>query len=104
MFHKRGATLVVSDIMFVVSPNIILLRLAAVTAVDVDGEVVIGHHQSNLSKKKVTKTEKSESDPVRISAGKSGCVMGSYKSPKCTAIGSERSRGSHLIHLMEKIY
>ena len=78
MFDKRRATLVVSDLVLVVSLDIILLRLAVpAVAVDVGGEVVVGHHHGRPSKNHHSGPEKKESGPVRISAGKSGYVTDS---------------------------
>ena len=78
MFDKRRATLVVSDLVLVVSLDIILLRLAVpAVAVDVGGEVVVGHHHRRPSKNHRSGPEKKESGPVRKSAGKSGSVTDS---------------------------
>lgn len=96
VFNKRRATLVVLDLVLVVSLDVVLLRLAkAAASAAVHGDVIVGQHRGNPSRIPRRKNR------VKKSAGISGSVTDSQKRPKCTAIRSERSRASHLIHLIK---
>lgn len=86
MFNERRTTLVVSDLVFVESLDMILLRLTKhATSVAVDDDIIVGHHHGG---RKLLSP---------ISAGISCSVTDSQKRPKRTAIRSERCKVSHVI-------
>lgn len=90
MFNKSRTTLVVVDL-------VLVEYVDGLTSVAVNDDIVVGHHPVTLAE------YRARNILCPISAGISASsVMESQKLPKCTAIRSERSTASHLIHLIKK--